>query len=198
MKSKVIPAKYAWIKSGVKVRHVKMSADNLWMANELPAYSDGEWKVIIRDLCITVPCEFLMSEDDPPIYDSKGNFPDEMMGPFYTLERDDGFWECGHSGAGTAAYGQTEKEAMKRFLMQYDMLTGHLVIRGMTLSNESETLAKARAVLADKKELMALVKTAADPQNICRPQAHLRQWHIEECIYIVAALADALEGGGDE
>lgn len=182
-----IPKEYEWIKEGVKVRHVKMSVDNMWIADGLPkSKGNDEWTVEIKDLEITVPCEFLMTEDDPPLYDCNGNFPDKMMGPFYVLERDDGFWECGHNGSGNAAYGQTEREAMKQMLIQYDMVVGHLIDCGMAAGAKVAQLKKARAVLAEHSRALSMANHFLTIGN--------NGVSVEEIAEALLSLADAIGG----
>lgn len=186
---KQIPAEYAWIKPGVKVRHVLKN--DIWEAAESPVLRGDQWQVLIKDFGIYMPCYFLLSADDAMMHDSEAGFPkseDSMPALYYLSQNDNGIYECGHNGAGVSVFGATAQEALKRMILA---LENHSVSQTTRAAKDAETLSKARAVLdvynqavEYAREKVAIAETAWLP--------------LPATLKALAALADALEGGGDE
>lgn len=189
-----IPDEYQWLKPGVKVRHVMMGTDNLWEAASTPQENkeQTDWEVKIKEPNISVPCDVLLKADDAPLQDEHQGFPDPIFGIYFVGQRDDGAWECCHGGADVTVIGATEKEALKRMILSLDEAQSQLIGSLWEKGGELVKLKRARAVLAEHKEGVEQAK------RIIAEWGSDSLGKDEPMLMALVALADALEGGGDE
>lgn len=179
-----IPDEYQWLKPGQKARHVMMSADNIWEVASTPQENkeQTDWEVKIKEPDISVPCDVLLKADDAPLQDEHRAFPDPIFGIYFVGQRDDGAWECGHSGSDMIVLGATEKEALKRMILSLDEAHSHLIGSLWAKGGELVKLKRARAVLTNYKDLIERTRLTMGADGLP-----------EEDFFIVE-IADALEG----